>query len=447
MPVPDQIIAGRYRIISRIGSGGMGLVFLAEQLNVGNKVALKFLDPEPGDDDSRIARFLREAKVGLEVQHPGAAQILDLGRDEQLRLFLCFELVDGEDLRELIKREGRLRVGEAREIAVQVAQVLAFAHARHIVHRDVKPENIRVRRDLGGPHVKVLDFGIARLLKDSGVRLTGEGMLAGTPRYMAPEQVKDETLDGRVDQYALGLVLFEMLTGAVAMGGKNISQILLHQIQTLIPPLAWVDPQLAHPELDAFLARACAKQPADRFPSMAEFIVALKAIPLDERAWPAPRPPPSEAASASAPTRDGKLEVAAPAPVSDVSDTLVRKPERTHLEKRLEVPTDPERKPVGRAAPAPDERPTDPARQSVSRPEAKAAPPPLELPTDPERPAVSRRAPTVPARGATAPAIHDTVLGLAAPAPPKRTSKRWPVWLGLTVIVAVLVAAWSYTHR
>src|SRR5262245_8867750 len=100
MPMPDQVIAGKYRIISRIGSGGMGRVFLAERVGVGNKVALKFLDPEPNDDDTRIARFLREAKVGLEVQHPGAAQVLDLGRDESMRLYLCFELVEGEDLRE-----------------------------------------------------------------------------------------------------------------------------------------------------------------------------------------------------------------------------------------------------------------------------------------------------------------------------------------------------------
>src|SRR4051812_44495369 len=130
MPMPEQIIAGRYRIISRLGSGGMGLVFLAEQLGVGNKVALKFLDPEPSDD-TRAARFLREAKVALQVQHPGATQILDLGQDESMRLFMCFELVEGEDLREMIKREGRLKFGEARSICVQVAQVLAFAHDRN----------------------------------------------------------------------------------------------------------------------------------------------------------------------------------------------------------------------------------------------------------------------------------------------------------------------------
>ncbi|MFZ5442403.1 MAG: protein kinase domain-containing protein [Myxococcota bacterium] len=419
MPLPDQVIAGRYRIVSRLGSGGMGLVFLAEQVGVGNKVALKFLDPEPSDDDSRIARFLREAKVGLEVQHPNAAQILDLGRDEHSRLFLCFELVEGEDLRDLLKREGRLTFPEARDVALQVAQVLAFAHDRGIVHRDVKPENIRVRRDLAGVHVKVLDFGIARLLRDAGVRLTAEGMLAGTPRYMAPEQVRDEPIDGRVDQYALGLVFFEMLTGAIAMAGKNVSQILLHQIQTLVPPLAWVDPQLGHADVDAFIARACAKSPSDRFASMAEFVRALQALEVDARAWPPPRPPPASSSS-TAPTRDGRVpEVVG----TGESDTFVREPQRTELERRVEVPTDPERAPVARTAAAP----------------VHEVP---ELPTEPERPAVSRRAPTVPARGVgpSRPAIAETVMGtLKPPAPPKKRSAL-PLVVGLVLAAVVAVA-------
>ena len=474
MPLPEQIIAGKYRIIARIGSGGMGLVFLAEQLGVGKKVALKFLDPEPNEDDTRIARFLREAKVGLEVQHPGAAQVLDLGRDESMRLFLCFEMIEGEDLRELIKREGRLRFSEARDIALQVAQVLAFAHDRNIVHRDIKPENIRVRRDIAGCHVKVLDFGIARLLKDAGVRLTAEGMLAGTPRYMAPEQVKDDPLDGRTDQYALGLVLYEMLTGAVAIGGKNVSQILMHQMQTLVPPLAFADTQLANPTVDAFIARACAKEPADRFPTMVEFIHDLKALRVDERAWPLPRTP-NPLGAAAVPTVDGKAQPLPSEEIQlgdsklDLSDTLIRLPERTQMERRLEVPTDPVREPVqrgvrssvnnappeGATAPLPAhqpsagpvplgltaaERPTDPRfeqhrpipelqitplEEKSSSKKKQAAPlerSHLELPTDPERPAVERAKPgaTVPARGMRAlePVTEPPAVPVVAPALP-----------------------------
>ncbi|MEW5742337.1 MAG: serine/threonine-protein kinase [Myxococcota bacterium] len=316
LPLPEQIIAGRYKLLRSLGQGGMGLVFLAEQLGVGNQVAVKFLDPEPTQDDTRIARFLREAKVGLEVKHPGAAQVLDLGRDESLRLYLVFEYVEGEDLRAVLSREGRLRFDEAKEIALKVAEVLAFAHERGVVHRDIKPENVRVRRDLAGVHVKVLDFGIARLVKDTGVRLTAEGSLAGTPRYMAPEQVRDGPIDARTDGYALGLVLFEMLSGAAAFGGKNISQILLKQVQDPLPPLKLVDPQLDFPAVDAVLARACAKLPADRYASMADFVAALKALHVDTRAWPAPRFPPATTADSQTPTRDGKR--------AGESDTVIR---------------------------------------------------------------------------------------------------------------------------
>jgi serine/threonine protein kinase len=428
LPLPDQVIAGRYRIISRLGSGGMGLVYLAEHVGVGNKVALKFLDPEPSEDDSRIARFLREAKVGLAVQHPGAAQILDLGRDEANRLFLCFELVEGEDLRELLKREGRLRFGEARSIAMQVGQALAFAHSRNIVHRDVKPENIRVRRDLAGPHVKVLDFGIARLLKDAGVRLTADGMLAGTPRYMAPEQVKDEPLDGRVDQYALGLVLFEMLTGSVAMNGKNISQILLHQIQNQVPPLAMVDPQLDNGVVDAFIARACAKEPQNRFPTMADFIAALKNLRIDEYSWPAAAQPPQERSSPQRPTRDGKAN-----PWVDLSNT-VASPDRTQVGREQQGGPNHSETTVpdhggGKNSLPPSERPTQlmPSRSALEAVKAASgalghlAPSSPLPPTDPEHPAVPR-----------------------APAPPATSHRRWWV-LGLMASSMLGVAAWWWS--
>jgi eukaryotic-like serine/threonine-protein kinase len=445
LPMPDQIIAGRYRIISRLGSGGMGLVFLAEQLGVGNKVALKFLDPEPSTDETRAARFLREAKVALEVQHPGATQILDLGRDEAMRLFMCFELVEGEDLREVIKREGRIRFGEARSICVQVAQVLAFAHERSIVHRDVKPENLRVRRDLGLTHVKVLDFGIARLLKDTGLRLTGEGMLAGTPRYMAPEQVKDEPIDGRIDQYALGLVFFEMLTGAVAIGGKNITQILMHQIKTLVPPLAWVDPQLAHPAIDAFIAKACAKDPLDRYASMADFVVALQALQVDERSWPEPKAPPANPGSSTAQTREGAPQPSA-AKREGESDTFVRVPVQTHQERRLEVATEPDGvEPVARKPAV--EPTTDPVQQQAPAPPQqqgrRTAHPALELPTDPERPMVSRGSATIASRkGERDPSRRKIVGASVPPAPaPAAEPSRMKWWLLGAVIGLISLGA------
>lgn len=362
MPLPDQVICGRYRLVSRLGSGGMGLVFLAETLGVGNRVAIKFLDPEPNNDDSRVARFLREARVGLEVKHPGAAQVLDLGRDDLHRLFVVFEFVEGVDLRELLKSEGRLSFVEARDIALKIAEVLHFAHEHGIVHRDIKPENVRIRRDLASSHVKVLDFGIARLVKDGGVRLTAEGSLAGTPRYMAPEQIRDAPIDGRTDIYALGLVFFEMLSGSAAYTGRNISQILLKQVQEPLPLLRRVSAELDAPLVDDFLSKACAKEPADRFQSMPEFVKALRSLEVDPARWPKPRRQPEVS---TATTRDGR-EVG-------LSDTVIRanqtelelprpaltpNPVEAHATVVVapEVPTEPEHLPVQRRTTLPEAR-------------------------------------------------------------------------------------------
>ncbi|MDP3501170.1 MAG: protein kinase [Myxococcales bacterium] len=288
LPLPEQLLGDKYRLKHRLGQGGMGYVFLAEKLHLGTMVAVKFLDPEPNADATRLKRFLQEARVAVEVNHPGAAQLLDAGHDEVTgSLYLVFEYVEGKDVREALTDEGRLAFDEARDICIQVAEVLAFAHARGIVHRDVKPENIRMRRDLGGARVKVLDFGIARLMNQGAVRLTAEGMLAGTPRYMSPEQIRDLPLDARTDVYALGLMLFEMLSGVPAFDGKNLSQVLLRQMNDPVPTLRSVDVLLGHDGLDAFIRRACAKQPLERFQNMEEFVAALKGLQVS--AWPSPR--------------------------------------------------------------------------------------------------------------------------------------------------------------
>ncbi len=419
VPAPEHIIAGRYRILSRLGSGGMGLVFLAQPLAGGADVALKFLDPE-SDDEARLERFLTEAKVAVTMQHPNAAQVYDLGRDDEGRLFIVFEVVPGEDLRDLLKREGRLTWRDARDIVLQIASALAYAHDNHIVHRDVKPENLRVRRQGAVLHVKLLDFGIARVLRNAGVRLTGEGMLAGTPRYMAPEQVKDEPLDGRTDIYALGLVFYEMLTGAIAMGGRNVPQILIHQVQTPVPPLKWADATLDFPQVDAFIARACAKPQHERFASMREFIQELQTLNVDDATWPAPRVPSEKTESSNQPTRDlGKP--------AGHSDTFVKQQPSTELEPAYrpasDVPTDPDRAPVHRAIPLTESKVVD------------VVPATYEAPTELERPMVKRP-----------PRIMAKQTLMSAPLP-KQT--RWPavlVGIGLGLL-SIAAAAWWWLHR
>jgi eukaryotic-like serine/threonine-protein kinase len=282
-----RIVANRYEIVRQIGAGGMGAVFLAKQLGVGNMVALKFLSTHLSADPTLRKRFAREAAMALEVTHPGAAQLLDSG-DDNGQLFIVFEYVAGDDLSTVLDQQGALPFADAVEIALKVASVLAFAHGRGVVHRDIKPENIRLRRDLVGWHVKVLDFGIARLMDDVGTQLTQEGSVAGTPRYMAPEQISANAVDARTDIYSLGLVLFEMLTGREAFARESTPQLMWAQMHTPVPPLREVQPERDFSDLDAVIAMATAKQPEARFSTAAAFINALKS--LDAPRWPAAVP-------------------------------------------------------------------------------------------------------------------------------------------------------------
>ncbi len=284
--VEGRSVTGRYTKVRKLGGGGMGTVYLAEQTGVGNQVALKYLAPQLSHDEGLVRRFLQEGKVSLEVHHPGAAQLLDMGQDADGQLFLAFEYVEGQDVRELLEKEGRLPLEEARLIALRVAEVLAYAHDRGIVHRDIKPENVRVRRDLAMTHVKVLDFGIARLTQAGGAKLTREGGVAGTPRYMAPEQIQGAAIDGKADVYALGLLLFEMLSGQPAFSAENVAQLFHQQLTAPLPKLAVIDPRFEAPSLDLVLARACAKSPGDRFPDMKSFIAALQGA--EALGWPPP---------------------------------------------------------------------------------------------------------------------------------------------------------------
>lgn len=273
-----QVVAGRYQLLRKIGNGGMGAVYLAKQIGVGNQVALKFLPAHLSDDPQLRKRFEREAALNLEVNHPGAAQLLDTGTDADGQLYLAFEYVEGDDLSTLLDREGALSFDDAITLTCKVAEVLAFAHAKGVVHRDIKPENIRVRRDLAGLHVKVLDFGIARLMDGVGTQLTADGSVAGTPRYMAPEQISADAIDARTDVYALGLVLFEALSGREAFTRDSTSQLLWAQLHDPVPALIEVQPLRDYPALDAVIAQACAKAPEERFASMQALVAALRAL-------------------------------------------------------------------------------------------------------------------------------------------------------------------------
>jgi len=275
----DKVIKGKFKIIRKLGQGGMGAVYLAEQLGIGHRVALKFLKSEFSTDAEIARRFLNEAKSYARVAHPNAVALHDFGQDDEGNLFIAMEYCEGVDLKKVIAEQGRLPLIEGIEVVLQVADVLANAHEKGVIHRDLKPENIMIRRGIRGIHAKVLDFGIARLM-DAGTKLTVAGAIAGTPRYMSPEQVEGKEVDLRADIYSLGICLFEAITGHQPFDGTTITEILRKQVGEPLPPLIRFSPDLDYPEIDAVLQRACAKKHTERWPDMLAFASALsQAIP------------------------------------------------------------------------------------------------------------------------------------------------------------------------
>ncbi|MGI5860864.1 MAG: protein kinase domain-containing protein [Myxococcales bacterium] len=275
-PAAGRIVGGRYRLLRRLGQGGMGVVYVAEHVGAGQKVAIKFLHPAFSSDPEISRRFHNEARSYAQVVHPHAVQLHDFGQDEDGSLYITMELVEGCDLKRTLSRDGRLKPKDALDVALQIADVLGTAHARGIVHRDLKPENVMLTRLLRGYHVKVLDFGLAHLA-DSATRMTAPGMICGTPRYMAPEQAAGLDIDHRADIYALGLVLFECLTGRHPFDSPSVSETLRRQRCDPVPRLTQVAPDVATEAVDAVIQRATAKAREERFGSMLELAQALSA--------------------------------------------------------------------------------------------------------------------------------------------------------------------------
>jgi serine/threonine protein kinase len=275
-PRAGQVIAGRYRVVERIGQGGMGSVYSAWQLGAEQRVALKFINPQMVRDPDAARRFINEARSYARLQHPNAVALHDFGQDESGALFICMELFQGTDLARILAERKRLEVKEAVEIALQVGDVLAHAHSLGIVHRDLKPENVLVRPGLRGVHVKVVDFGIARLLGDPGSS-TQVGPMAGTPGYMAPEQVQSRPVDGRADIYALGLLLFQLVTGRHPFSeARSLTEIMFAQVSKPVPRLAEEGLGIGLPAaLDDVIQRATRKDPNERYQRMEEMVHAL----------------------------------------------------------------------------------------------------------------------------------------------------------------------------
>ena len=271
-----------YEVVSLLGEGGMGRVFLAKHTFMGRKAAIKILRPELLGDQSLVARFLDEAKATNAIGHPNIIDIIDVGILPDRRTpYLMMEFLEGESLYSSLARERPLTVSRAIDIASQTASALAAAHAQQIIHRDLKPDNLFLVPDETvntKTRVKVLDFGIAKL-KGNGIGgqvKTQTGVILGTAIYMSPEQIRGipSDIDHRTDIYALGIILYEMLTGKPPFNSAGIAELfMLHTLEPP-PPLRSRRPDIP-PELETAVLRALAKDPDQRFSSMAEFAKAI----------------------------------------------------------------------------------------------------------------------------------------------------------------------------
>ncbi len=288
-PQPGDLIADRYELEELVGTGGMSTVFRARDSQLGRRVAIKILHEHYASDPEYLERFRREARAVARLSHPNIVTVIDRGDDDG-RQYIVFEHVDGENLKELVQRTGRLPVRRALELALAVADGLAFAHDQGLVHRDVKPQNVLLSRE---GDVKVTDFGIARSLEvEHGVTQTGT--VLGTGEYLAPEQASGRPVSPATDVYSLGVVLWELLAGDVPFSGENFVAVALRHVNEPPPSLLERRPDVS-PRLAAAVDRALAKDPEHRFPSMAALARELRAC-LAEADGEAPPPPEDDTA-------------------------------------------------------------------------------------------------------------------------------------------------------
>ena len=280
-PLIGLVLSERYRILRKLGEGGMGTVYQAEHALIGKRIALKVLFPELTRRTDLVARFLQEAKSASRIGHENVIDISDFGQSPEGLVYIAMEYLEGHDLSQIIKAEGPQTWARARPILMQIAKALRAAHEHGIIHRDMKPENVFLIQREGRPDfVKVLDFGIAKVVNvdDGGPRLTQAGMIFGTPEYMSPEQAQGQAPDHRVDIYAVGCVMYHLLTGTVPFHADNFMGILTkHMLEPVVPPRQRA-PELGIPaDVEAVCLRALEKDRDKRWQDMDAFYRALGA--------------------------------------------------------------------------------------------------------------------------------------------------------------------------
>jgi eukaryotic-like serine/threonine-protein kinase len=273
----NTLFDGRYRILRKLGSGGMANVYLAEDEELGRRVAIKILNERYAGDDLFIERFRREAKSAASLSHPNIVSIYDRGEAEGT-YYIAMEVIEGRSLKELIMTHGALPVHTAIGHAKQLLEALRFAHRHGIIHRDIKPHNVLVSADqqvkANEPRLKVTDFGIAR---HGASQMTEAGSIMGTAQYLSPEQARGAPVTAASDLYSAGVVLYEMLTGKVPFTGDSAIEIAMKHVNELPKPPSSLRPEIP-PELDQIVLRALAKDPEDRYQTAEEFIEDLERV-------------------------------------------------------------------------------------------------------------------------------------------------------------------------
>jgi serine/threonine-protein kinase len=282
-PLRGVTIAGRFRVLERIGSGGMGAVYRAEQVGLGRQVALKILKRDLAYDRDTVTRFQREAKAMSLLTHPHTVRVFDFGVTEDGLLYLAMELLEGDMLTQKLERDGPMNIKQALLVARDILASLAEAHSKGIIHRDLKPDNIFLARVEGRaePVVKVLDFGIAKIVqgeKKIDQLETQAGTVFGTPRYMSPEQAQGKPLDPRSDLYSVGVLIYQMIVGHAPFIDDDAVVVMAKHIKEKPKPLHVAAPwQPVHAGLEQLVARSLEKDPAKRYASADEFCAAIDA--------------------------------------------------------------------------------------------------------------------------------------------------------------------------
>jgi serine/threonine-protein kinase len=425
LPQPGEVVAEKYRVERVLGGGGMGVVMEARHLALDERVAIKFLLPQLGEDPHALERFEREARAVFQLQSEHVVRVMDVGRLPAGGPYIVMEYLDGEDLAHRLHSGDELSIAEAVGIVLEASEALAEAHSQGVVHRDLKPENLFLTRKPNGKRcVKVVDFGLSKMAPVDGVRgprqrsITGFRQPVGTPNYMAPELwLSARDAGPPADQWALGAILYELVAGAPAFGGDHMVKVCSRILEQEAAPLGrWREDVPAG--LEQAVLRALEKDPARRFPSLYELACAI-----------APFGPPHAVASVERIGRCLQREASAPEPA----------PVSEHKRVALPLPKTPPPKARPASAPAPASVPSAPGSQPETLPDPRDLPPasatssPSALPSGPRSaPASESAVPTT----RTWQAVIDEA--------PRRSGRKLALVVAFVLVLALLLAgaAW-----